>query len=192
MSDSTASKILKEHEQVLKTTHQLKELFKKKDGSDKYFKMGVHLETLSKDLPAHFKYEEELIAYLFKCYLEIIGEKAAETVEAVDQSDDKANQPEEADAPKDELSEFFADNVLAILQIIKEHGRLLNSIEYLMKLFATKVPDETKMYDIKQSLTKTLVELLENHAAMEFNVFTPLIERNKDIEGRMMAFSVDK
>jgi hypothetical protein len=181
MPNDITLKILKDHEHVLKTTQNLKDLFKDIDSTEKYIKMGIHLDALGRDLPIHFKYEEGLIAYLFECYLRIIGGREEETGVHDGTNDNIENQ-------KEELIDFFAKHVLTVLQITKEHGHLLNATEYLMRLFATQVKDEASMYVIKQKLTKELAESLEKHTAMESGVFTPLIEKNKTIEARMLDF----
>jgi len=185
MPNAITVKILKEHEQVLKTTQQLRGLFKEQDGPEKFIKMHMHLETLSKELPSHFQYEEEMITHLLRCYLEIIGGRTEASSESGEQND-------ETEDLKAELIDFFAKNAFAVLQIIKEHGRLLSSAEYLMKLYATEPKDETKMYAIKRKLTLEFVGSLEDHAAKELKVFVPLIEKNETVEERMLTFYLER
>ena len=87
-----------------------------------------------------------------------------------------------------DLAEFFAQKTLAVLEIMKDHGRLLNAVEYLMKLFATKARDERSMNIVRQKLARELVDSLLDHAKREAELYASLINKDKAIEERMVEF----
>lgn len=187
MANEITRKILKEHDDILKTTKNLNKLFNKDDSQNKYIELATYVNILYKELPTHFEYEERMLAYLFKCYLKIIGGR-------IEKKGLFGNSKEEAEEEKqkEDLGEFFTQKATTIFQIMKEHGQLLNATEYLVKLCNSPVKNESKMYGIKQKYAQDLVKTLEAHAETEYKVLIPLIEKNKTIKNQVLDFYLNQ